>query len=200
MWMSLFSLCRLYFGSGSLFSFRSHSNFLLRAGQRIWKSSFTEFALKFWFAPTPEGFSFSSESSILVEVWPGSSDAGAVSPIFALVSPSIHAHKLAWDIAHVCSDYLRFICDRKVTTPNYFKNIQKHSLCFLLSLILDNSNIQLSTCGQAVAKSFSSSKFICLWLKRIFSKKIECGWMATWWLFLTKKTMTSTRTSTENLV
>ena len=31
-------------------------------------------------------------------------------------------------------------------------------------------------------------------------KKIECGWMATWWLFLAKKTMTSTRTSTENLV
>ena len=139
--MSLFSLCWLYFGSGSLFSFRSQSNFLLRAGQRIWKSSFTEFALKFWFALTPEGFSFSSESSILVEVWPGSSDAGAVSPIFALVSPSIHAHKLAWDIAHVCIDYLRFICDGKVTAPNYFKIVQKHSLC-LNSSILDSKNFK----------------------------------------------------------
>ena len=134
MWMSLFSLCRLYLGSGSLFSFRSHFNFLLRAGQRIWKSPFTEFALKFWFASTPEIFSFFSESSLLVEVWPGSSDAGAVSPIFALVSPSIHAHKLAWDIAHVCIDYLRFICDRKVTTPNYFKIVQKHSLCLVSSI------------------------------------------------------------------
>ena len=44
---------------------------------------------------------------------------------------------------------------------------------------LKKSDIQLITCGQAVAKSFSSSKFICLWLKRIFSKKIECGWMVT---------------------
>ena len=79
-------------------------------------------------------FSFFSESSLLVEVWPGSSNAGAVSPIFAVVSPSIHAHKLAWDIAHVCIDYLRFICDRKVTTPNYFKIVQKHSLCLVSSI------------------------------------------------------------------
>ena len=62
-------------------------------------------------------------SPIFVDIWPWRSDAGSVSPIFALVSPSIHANNAAWNIQNIYQQYL-FIKERRLS---YFQNI--HMKC-----------------------------------------------------------------------
>ena len=58
-------------------------------------------------------------SPIFVDIWPWRSDAGSVSPIFALVSPSIHANNAAWNIQNIYQQYL-FIKERRLS---YVQNI-----------------------------------------------------------------------------
>ena len=62
-------------------------------------------------------------SPIFVDIWPWRSDAGSVSPIFALVSPSIHANNAAWNIQNIYQQYL-FFKERRLS---YFQNI--HMKC-----------------------------------------------------------------------